>query len=276
MREQTTYSQSELLASFDVSRSSYHYWFTMGRHDKPERVTLRRKIVALHTASRGACGSRTLSAQLKQQGEAVGRDKARRLMKEAALESKQFKRHYYKKADTPSSIADNHLARQFNVTRHDQVWCGDVTYIWTAKGWMYLALVIDLYARRIIGWACSTHPDSDLTIKALTIAFEARGRPKKLLFHSDQGCHYTSKAFQQLLWRYQIKQSMSRRGNCWDNAVMERVFRSFKSEWMPTRHYINHQQAEYDIMQYIKYYNQKRCHSYNEYLTPEQAERRVA
>jgi putative transposase len=105
----------------------------------------------------------------------------------------------------------------------NQVWCGDVTYIWSGTQWLYLALVIDLYARRIIGWACTDSPDSVLTGQALTMAYYARGCPKGVMFHSDQGCHYTSLAFRQMLWRYHIKQSMSRRGNCWDNSPMERL-----------------------------------------------------
>ena len=124
-----------------------------------------------------------------------------------------------------------------------------------------------------MGWACSTKPDSALTAQALKLAYAARGKPKDLMFHSDQGCHYTSQAFQRQLAQYEIKQSMSRRGNCWDNAPMERCFRSFKSEWMPKTYYSSYQQAETDIMQYIKYYNTIRPHSYNGYLSPIQAEK---
>jgi len=200
-------------------------------------------------------GSRNLSAKLKEQGESVGLHKARSLMQEAGLESKQPGKHKYKNAQKPSDIADNELNRKFVVEKPNEYWYGDVTYVWSGKQWLYLALVIDLYARRIIGWACSTSPDTALTIKALGIAYKARGCPKGVTFHSDQGCHYTSKAFQQQLWGYQIKQSMSRRGNCWDNAPMERCFRSFKSEWMPKEYYSTFQQAEKDIMQYIQYYN---------------------
>lgn len=234
------------------------------------------KAIELHRQSRGAMGSRTLSATLTSEGESVGRFKARNLMKEAQIESKQPRGHQYKKADKPSIVADNHLAREFTVDAPNKVWCGDVTYVWAGTGWLYLALVIDLYSRRIVGWACSKHPDTELTMKALRIAYELRGKPTQLMFHSDQGCHYTSHAFQQLLWRYQIKQSMSRRGNCWDNAPMERVFRSFKYEWMPKNYYQSYEDAQNDIMLYLKYYNGDRCHSYNEYLTPIAAEALVA
>ncbi len=125
------------------------------------------------------------------------------------------------------------LRREFNVNRPNEVWCGDVTYIWTGRRWAYLAIVMDLYARKPVGWAMSLSPNSQLTGQAISMAYEQRGRPSNVMFHSDQGCHYTSTYFRQLLWRYQIKQSMSRRGNCWDNAPMERFFRGLKSEWIP-------------------------------------------
>jgi len=259
-----------------MSRSTYNYHRQHANRVDPERERLKAKVVELHEASRNAAGSRTISAQLKQQGESVGRYKTRRLMKEAGVQSKQPGAHRYKIADKESSIAKNHLNRKFTVEKSNQVWCGDVTYVWAGTEWLYLALVVDLYARRIIGWACSRSPDTVLTAQALTLAYVVRGEPKNVMFHSDQGCHYTSKKFQEKLVDYDIKQSMSRRGNCWDNAPMERCFRSYKSEWMPSTYYESYEEAEKDIMQYIKYYNGTRLHSYNGYLTPIQAERKVA
>ena len=262
-----------MLNAFSVSRSSYNYRMNQAGRSTPERDRLRTKVVKIHTASRGAAGSRTITAKLNQESECIGRYKVASLMKEANIESKQpNKPHQYKIAGKCSKIADNILQREYNVASINQVWCGDVTYIWCGTRWLYLALVIDLYARRIVGWACSDSPDTALTKKALSIAYEARGRPNNLMFHSDQGCHYTSKAFQEDLVNKGIKQSMSRRGNCWDNVVMERTFRSLKTEWVPKTFYANYDDAEYDIMQYIKYFNSERCHSYNKYLTPIDAE----
>lgn len=194
-------------------------------------------------------------------------------MKEANLVSKQDKKHKYKIAKDESRIAENKLNREFTVEKPNQVWCGDVTYVWSGKQWLYLALVIDLYKRRIVGWACSKSPDSKLTIQALRIANESRGRPKGVMFHSDQGCHYTSKAFRECLQAYNIDQSMSRRGNCWDNSPMERVFKTFKTEWMPAEFYKTYADAEKDIMLFIKHYNHHRGHSYNSYLSPAAAEK---
>lgn len=227
------YKQSEIIEVFAMKRSSFNYYRQHKNKINPNEQQLKIKIQQHFEESRQAAGSRTIYRSLQNKGETIGRYKVRRLMREMGLESKQPGKHRYKLAVKPSYMANNILNREFNVSQPNQVWCGDVTYIRVGSSWLYLALVIDLYARRIIGWACSDSPDSQLTIKALQVAYEARSKPKKVMFHSDQGCHYTSKAFIQQLGRYKIRQRMSRRGNCWDNAPMERCFRSFKTEWMP-------------------------------------------
>lgn len=163
----------------------------------------------------------------------MGRWLAGRLMKELGLVSCQQPTHRYKRGGHEHVAIPNYLERQFAVTEPNQVWCGDVTYIWTGKRWAYLAVVLDLFARKPVGWAMSFSPDSRLTMKALEMAWETRGKPGGVMFHSDQGSHYTSRQFRQLLWRYQIRQSMNRRGTCWDKSPMERFFRSLKNEWMP-------------------------------------------
>jgi len=266
------YKERELLTAFGIARSTFNYRRKKVIQPNSERDRLREKAVRIHQCSREAAGSRTISGQLKIEGEKVGRYKARSLMREAGLVSKQHKKHRYRVAEEESVIAANHLNRGFNVAQPDRVWCGDVTYVWTGVTWLYLAVVLDLYKRRVVGWACSNHPDSQLTIKALMMAFESRGHPSSVMFHSDQGCHYTSKSFRQRLWRYRIKQSMSRKGNCWDNAPMERFFRSFKTEWMPRGGYKNYEEGEHDIAAYMKYYNFDRGHSHNGYLAPALAE----
>ena len=164
---------------------------------------------------------------------------------------------------------------KFDVVNPNQYWCGDVTYIWTGNRWAYLAIVLDLFARKPIGWAMSFSPDTKLTAKALTMAYESRGKPKGVIFHSDQGSHYTSRKYRQMLWRYQIEQSMSRRGNCWDNAPMERFFRSLKTEWVPTKGYRSFVEAESAVIDYIiGYYSQVRPHQYNAGLPPNESEKR--
>lgn len=203
------------------------------------------------------------------------RSRASRLMKELKLVSCQLPKHSYKKAEQPHVAISNELDRQFTVSRPDEVWCGDVTYIWADNRWSYLAVVMDLYARKPIGWAISLSPDTELTGKALSMAYEVRGRPAGVMFHSDQGCHYTSRKYRQLLWRYQIKQSMSRCGNCWDNAPMERFFRSLKTEWVPSLGYRNFTEAKHSITDYIVgHYSKTRPHSHNNGLSPNAAERK--
>ncbi len=134
---------------------------------------------------------------------------------------------------------------------------------------------MDLFARKPVGWALSHSPDSNLTCQALSMAYESRGRPKEVMFHSDQGSHYTSRQFRQLVWRYRLTQSMSRRGNCWDNSPMERFFRSLKTEWIPTTGYRNFSEAKHCINDYIiGYYSEIRPHSYNGGLTPNESEYR--
>ncbi len=143
------------------------------------------------------------------------------------------------------------------------------------KRWAYLAVVLDLFSRKPVGWAMSFSPDSRLTMKALEMAWETRGKPVGVMFHSDQGSHYTSRQFRQLLWRYRIRQSMSRRGNCWDNSPMERFFRSLKNEWVPATGYVSFSDAAHAITDYIVgYYSALRPHEYNGGLPPNESENR--
>ena len=130
-----------------------------------------------------------------------------------------------------------------------------------------------MYARRVVGWSLSSKPDATLAVKALDMAYEQRGKPQGLMFHSDQGSQYGSRQFRQRLWRYRIQQSMSRRGNCWDNAPIERLFRSLKSEWVPTMGYVSVTEARKDISHYLmNYYNQRRPHQHNSGMAPSRAE----
>ena len=235
----------------------------------PRRELLKAKVVDIHLKSRGSAGTRMISGHLKAEGILVGRYKARSIMKEAGIESKQKQKHSYSTSGLEALIAPNLLNREFEVKKANQVWCSDITFVWAGKEWVYLAVVLDLYARRVIGWSLSNRADSELTKKALEMAYEGRGRPHGVIFHSDQGCQYTSHSFQQCLWKYKMKQSMSRRGNCWDNAPMERFFRSLKTEWVPKAGYMTLEYAKSDILRYVmQYYNWYRVHSYNNYLAP--------
>ena len=169
--------------------------------------------------------------------------------------------------------APNALSRQFDVPQKNQVWCGDITFIWTGKQWAYLATVMDLHARRVVGWAMSDAPNAQLACDALNMALQIRGKPKGLMFHSDQGVQYTSAAYRAVLFENRIAQSMSRRGNCWDNAPMERLFPSLKSEWIPKLGYLNLNEAKVDVGFYLMtHYNHDRPHAANNGLPPALAE----
>ena len=197
-------------------------------------------------------------------------------MKQMQLTCKQPGSHGYKHATTERPDIPNVLSRAFDTRSPNQVWCGDITYIWTGQKWSYLAVVMDLCKRRVVGWAMSDKADVNLTIKALDRAYEQRGRPLNVLFHSDQGSQYGATKFRQRLWRYQMTQSMSRRGNCWENSPMERLFRSLKTEWVPNTGYHSLQKAEQDISYYLMdYYNWQRPHSYNEMTAPAVAEEKL-
>ncbi len=224
--------------------------------------------------SKRSAGARTVAQMVTTQyGERLTRYLAGKIMKENALFSCQPKRHKYRLRDKVHARYDNVLKQNFKVKTPNKVWTGDVTYIRTQQGWQYLSVVIDLYARNVVGFALSASPDSTLTAKALRMAYESRNRPQGILFHSDQGCHYSSLLFARHIKDFGMKHSMSRRGNCYDNAPTERFFRSLKSEWIGKTIYQNGAHVRADITNYIfDYYKSLRPHSANKYMTPNKKE----
>ncbi|MCO3276970.1 IS3 family transposase, partial [Pseudomonas aeruginosa] len=238
-------------SAFDVARSCYYVHRLRRRRVDARRVALRSQVNQLFSQSRGSAGSRSILGMLREEGVTIGRFRVRRLMRELGLVSKQSGSHAYKQATVERPDIPNRLNREFATEHPNQVWCGDITYVWAQGRWHYLAAVLDLHTRRVIGWAFSAKPDAELVIKALDMAYEQRGRPQQVLFHSDQGSQYASRLFRQRLWRYRMQQSMSRRGNCWDNSPMERLFRSLKSEWVPSTGYLTAQEAQRDISHYL-------------------------
>ncbi|WP_156160253.1 IS3 family transposase [Pseudomonas sp. 2(2015)] len=267
----------DLLCSvFEVTRSCYYAHCRKHRSPDVKRLILRSRVNELFTQSRSAAGSRSIMFMMREDGIAIGRFKVRKLMNEMKLISKQPGSHAYKKATVERPDIPNVLDRAFTVSAPNEVWCGDITYVWAQGRWHYVAAVIDLFARRVVGWAFSSKPDSDLVIKALDMAYEQRGRPQNVLFHSDQGSQYSSRSFRQRLWRYRFKQSMSRRGNCHDNAPMERLFRSLKTEWVPTVGYMSASLAQQDIGRFLmQRYNWQRPHQFNSGLAPAVAEEKL-
>ncbi|MGT4014696.1 IS3-like element ISEc31 family transposase [Escherichia coli] len=270
-----SHSVVSLCSALEIHRSSYRYWRKRRDTVNPARVRLCSEIRRAWNQSRGSAGARTLAEMLTQNGVPMSRYRAGRLMKYLNLSSCQPGKHQYKNARQEHTCLPNLLERQFAVPEPDRVWCGDITYIWAGNRWCYLAVVMDLFARRVIGWSLSANTDTALISSALRMAYEVRGQPRDVMFHSDQGSQYTGLKYQQLLWRYRIKQSVSRRGNCWDNSPMERFFRSLKTEWVPTDGYTGKDVARQQISSYIlNYYNSVRPHHYNGGLTPEESENR--
>ncbi|MCV0238887.1 IS3-like element IS222 family transposase [Pseudomonas aeruginosa] len=263
-------------SAFDVARSCYYVHRLRRRRVDARRVALRSQVNQLFSQSRGSAGSRSILGMLREEGVTIGRFRVRRLMRELGLVSKQPGSHAYKQATVERPDIPNRLNREFATAHPNQVWCGDITYVWAQGRWHYLAAVLDLHTRRVIGWAFSAKPDAELVIKALDMAYEQRGRPQQVLFHSDQGSQYASRLFRQRLWRYRMQQSMSRRGNCWDNSPMERLFRSLKSEWVPSTGYLTAQEAQRDISHYLMHrYNWIRPHQFNDGLPPAVAEEKL-
>ena len=207
--------------------------------------------------------------KLREEGFQLGRYKTRKLM--AKLGLKVTQRIAYKittKRKHGDSVADNLLNQNFNPTAPNQVWAGDVTYLKTGEGWMYLAIVMDLYSRRIVGWHIDKRMTTDLVSRAMIKAYNHRQPPKGLVFHSDRGSQYTSKQYRKLLVGYGIRVSMGDVGACWDNAVVERFFGSLKHDWIfkiaqPTREHMKK-----DVAAYMRYYNLERLHTANGDLSP--------
>jgi transposase InsO family protein len=262
---------AQLCRVIGVPRSTYYDWQQRGSKVIPaEEMALRRRLKALFIDSRESLGSRTLMRNLRKEGFEVGRDKVRRRMKSQGLRVKQ-KRKY--KATTDSKhrlpVAENLLDRQFNPVGPNQAWGGDITYLWTQEGWLYLAVIIDLYSRRVVGWCIDKRMTQSLVIRALMMAINLRKPPPGLIHHSDRGSQYAAHAYQALLRQYGIICSMSRKGNCWDNAPIERFFSSLKREWTGDRLYRTRSAAIADVREYVAvYYNAKRLHSTLGYKTP--------
>jgi putative transposase len=267
------YPTSTVCRVVGVARSSYYAWKARQCQDRAARAALVREVQAIHAQVRHSYGSRRMSQEMRRRGHAVGRERARRLMREGGVQARVRRTHRYAQREQTSAIAENRLDRVFNVPVANRFWAGDVTYIGTQQGWMYLAVVIDLYSRRVVGWATSGSCDTFLVIRALQVALDTRRPEPNLMFHSDQGSNYASLAFQQFLREQTIVQSMSRKGNCWDNAVVERFFCTLKGECIGEQIYRDHAQARVDVLDYIlMFYNQHRLHSAANHMPPAEFE----
>jgi putative transposase len=256
-----------MCALLDVPRSSF-YARRKARPAVPLDAHLEAAVRALHEESRHSIGSRRLSAGLRLRGHNVGRHRAGTLLRRLALPKRRRRHEHFRRLTKPSNVAPNLINRNFEPTEPNRVWAGDITQLKIGQDWLYLAVVMDLFSRRIIGWSISRDASARLPEDALAMALAARQWPTDLIFHSDQGCQYTSDRFVTFLASHGVRQSMSRRGNCWDNAVIERVFKTLKYEWVPEQGYRSMTEAERDLTDFLFYYNMQRPHSRRNNVPP--------
>jgi len=259
-----------------LSVSAYYAWRKRPESlRKLENNALIPLVQEIHKSMRQSYGTRRMAKELRKRGIDCGRCRARVLMRLANI-CVRTKKRFVNTTDSKHSmlIAENILGRKFAVSEPNRAWVSDITYIWTASGWLYLATVMDLYSRRIIGWSMDTSMTRQLVMNALLMAVWRRKPGKGCIHHSDRGSQYCSDDFQALLKRHGMVCSMSRKGNCWDNAVMERFYHSLKSEQVYYADYQTQDEAKLDIVDYIEmFYNSCRAHSYLNYLSPNEYER---
>lgn len=255
----------------DVSRSGYYEWRFRPLSDRAiEDARLLPLIRASYGASHGVYGYRRISMDLKDAGESCGKNRIHRIMKCHNIQAI----HGYKKPKIingrPSILAPNKLSREFTVQTADTVWVTDITYIRTWQGWLYLAVVLDLFSRRVVGWSMKPTLAREIVLDALMMAVWRRKPASKVLVHSDQGSQYGSDDWRRFCLQHNLEPSMSRRGNCWDNAVAESFFSSLKKERIKKRIYKTRELARADIFDYIEvFYNRTRRHSHLGGLSPE-------
>ena len=269
-----------LSEALGVSRSGFHGWLTRPRSARARSdEELTTKVRASFVASSRTYGARRVWHDILADGGACGLHRIERLMRTQALRARPRRRGL--PADTGTraigALAANVLDRQFTVQAPNQKWVADFTYIWTAEGWLYVACVLDLFSRRVVGWSMSATMTAQLVTDALVMAIWRRGKLDALLHHSDRGSQYTAEPFQKLMADHGVTCSMSRSGNVWDNAVMESFFSSLKTERIARKVYQTKDQARADVFDYVeRFYNPTRRHSTIGYVSPMEFERIAA
>lgn len=267
----TRYPVRILCSVLSLHPSGYYAWLKapVTKRERKEREHLG-LIKQSWLESGGVYGYRKIYRDLLAQGVACGKNRVARLMKLEGLRSQRgYHKRYRYQSGQASVIADNHLQRQFEVTMPNQSWVTDITYIKTHEGWLFLAVVLDLFSRQIVGWSMSHKINADLVLNSLIMAIWRRKPKQEVLVHSDQGSQYTSYDWAELLKSHGLKASMSRKGNCHDNAVAESFFGLLKRERIKRKIYLDREQAKQDIFDYIEmFYNPKRRHGNNNGTSP--------
>jgi len=266
-----TFKVGRMCKLFGVSRSGYHASVTRleSRRSRENRA-LKDKIRVLHAASHGISGAPKIHRDLMDAGVRCGKNRVARIMRKAGIRSR-VKRKFKATTDSRHNlpVAPNLLNQDFNVEAPNRTWVGDITYVSTNEGWLYLAVLLDLFNREIVGWSASNRLTRQLAIDALQMAVGRRHPGKGLLHHTDRGSQYASADYQQLIKEHGMICSMSRKGNCYDNAVAESFFGRLKCEWVNHHRYRSRSEAAQSLFYYIEiFYNRKRRHSSIDYLTP--------
>ena len=266
------YPVTLLCKVMQVSRSCFYdylHGYKYGSDDSGADAVLQARIRAIFKQHKGSYGSRRILKQLRLEGHLIGRYKVRRRMRLLGLKAKVRRRY---KVTTESrhsfAVAANILNRNFHVTEPNKVWTADISYLWTLEGWLYLAVIMDLFSRQIVGWAMDKRIKKQLTLDALAMAYWRRKPESGLLHHSDRGSQYACHDYRNRLDQYGMIASMSRKGDCWDNAPTERFFRSLKTERLDGLSFASRASARVEIVDYIAYYNSLRLHSTLGYVSP--------
>jgi putative transposase len=275
--EKAHYPVALLCRVLQVSRSGYYAWSqrpVSRRSQEDQRLGL--KVAAIYRESQGRYGSPRVHEELRALGLRTGHNRVARLMRASGLRARE-RRHFRCTTDSNHGMAitGNLLARRFAVLAPNTSWVADITYLWTLEGWLYLAVILDLFSRRVVGWSLSERLERSIALQALRDALNHRQPPRGLLHHSDRGSQYASREYQELLAKHGLVSSMSRRGNCWDNAVAESFFASLKSELVYRSRWRTKAEARSAVFEYIEmFYNRRRRHSALGYLSPVEFEQR--
>ena len=259
-----------------VSRSGYYRWLKRKPSARQlDNQRLDAEIREIHDASKHRYGSPKITQELRDRGRSVGKNRVARRMRKAGLRSK-IRRKYRVTTDSKHhfAVSPNLLERNFKAEAPDRVWVSDITYLATKAGWLYLTVIIDLFSRLVVGWALSSSLSHEMVVTALKRAIQRRRPGKGLIFHSDRGVQYACTDFRKELVKHEFVQSMSRKGDCWDNAVAESFFAVMKTELVYHERYEGHQDTLHSIFEYIEvFYNRQRRHSTLEYLCPSEFEK---
>jgi transposase InsO family protein len=262
--------------AFEVSRSGYYKYLNQGKNGKrnKENNILSAEILNIWVTSRRIYGSPRITAALRNEGYSVNKKRVERLMKINDIKARR-KRKYHNTTNSRHNkpVAENLLMRNFVVDKPNKIWLGDITYLKTKEGPLFLAMVLDLYSRMPIGYNIQNHLRTPLVLDAMQKAIVKRGEPTELIFHSDQGIQYASEEFKQMLSKYGVTQSMSRKGNCYDNAPMESFFHTLKTELIYLQNFNTRKEAEFAVVNYIEeFYISIRLHSSLNYKSPKEFE----